>query len=163
MSNNNNNNNREVARKDSSKRELSRQRDPFGFEEFFSGWPMKWDVGFGLDKGGEFVPRIDVHETKEAIVVDVELAGVPKENINVEHHDDILTVSGENKFEKKEDDPDKKWHRVERRYGSFRRQLQLPKGVQHDKITAASNNGILTITVPKPPEEAPATRKIKVN
>ncbi len=55
-------------------------------------------------------------------------------------------------------DPNKKWHRVERQYGAFKRQIQLPKGIDHTLIRALDYNGLLTVIIPKAlvPEHAPA-------
>lgn len=86
-------------------------------------------------------------------MINVDLAGVPKEDIKVDVEDDILTVSGERKMEKEEEDKEHKWHRVERRFGSFQRRLQLPKGTKSDDINASSKDGVLKITIEKPKAE----------
>lgn len=144
---------------------IQKRRDPFDewFLEFPS-WPFqgqRWDVGFGA-QADTFMPKIDVSETKDEINVDVELAGVPKENIKVEHKDNNLIISGEHKSEVKDDDPSKKWHRVERRYGSFKRILALPDNVCADKIGATSKDGVLKITVPKSQDSKKEAKTIKI-
>jgi HSP20 family protein len=54
------------------------------------------------------------------------------------------------------------WHRVERRYGSFKRQIALPEGVDNSKITATSADGVLHVVIPKPPQPAKKTAKIQI-
>ncbi len=138
--------------------------DPF---DLLFSWPAvtqgaRWDME-QAGRGGSFIPRIDIHEDKEAIRVDVELAGIPKEKINIEHHDDLLTISGENEIKRDEEDKDKKWHRVERRYGSFKRQIMLPQGIDHAAISASHKDGLLSVTIPKPKEQEKKTSKIAIN
>lgn len=87
---------------------------------------------------------------------------MPKDKINIEHKDDVLTISGSNQVETKDEDKDKRWHRVERRYGSFSRSIQLPKGLPDDAISAKSTDGILTITVTKPEPPAKKSSTIKI-
>jgi HSP20 family protein len=74
----------------------------------------------------------------------------------------LLTISGENEEKKEESDKDKKWHRVERKFGSFKRQIQLPQGIDHTAINAAHKDGLLTITIPKPKTEKKA-KTIAIN
>jgi HSP20 family protein len=90
----------------------------------------------------------------------VELAGIPKEDINVEIADGVLTVSGEKKYEKKEE-KNGKTHRIERRYGSFKRSVALPETAT-DKVQAKSENGILKISVAKKEKPEPTTKKIAI-
>ena len=118
---------------------------------------MRWDLA--NDDGGNFSPSIDIHEDDKALTFDVELAGIPKEDINVEVHDGVLTVSGEKKYEKKEE-KDGKVHRIERRYGSFKRSIGLPDTADADNVEAKSDNGVLHIRVAKKP--MPAAKKINV-
>jgi HSP20 family protein len=82
--------------------------------------------------------------------------------LQIDHEDDLLTISGDNEILKDEKDKEKKWHRIERRYGSFKRQIQLPQGIDHTAITAAHNNGLLTVTIPKPKAPEKKTTKIEI-
>jgi HSP20 family protein len=95
-------------------------------------------------------PVCDIKETDKDYIVHAELPGVPKENINIELENGILTISGEKKEEKKEEN--EKYHRIERSYGKFSRSMTVPEGVTHDQIKAKFENGVLEITFPKPPE-----------
>ena len=104
----------------------------------------------------EFAPRTDVAETETSYEVTAELPGLAAENINVELHGDVLSIFGERKeeTEKKE----KTFHRIERRYGTFRRSVTLPEAGAADGVTAAYKDGVLSVVVPK----AKPTRATKV-
>jgi HSP20 family protein len=94
-----------------------------------------------------WTPSVDVIETEDAIKLKAELAGMDPKDISIEVQDNVLTVSGERRFEDevKED----KYYRIERRYGSFSRSLNLPMTADEDKIQAKYNDGVLEVTVPK--------------
>ena len=82
--------------------------------------------------------------------------------LQIDFEDDLLTISGENEATKEESDKDKKWHRIERRYGSFKRQIVLPQGVDHSAITAAHKDGLLTVTIPKPKQPEKKAKSIQI-
>jgi HSP20 family protein len=116
----------------------------------------------GVADGGRrqesWLPAVDVFDTKEAVVLKAELAGMKPEDIQIEVEDNVLTIKGERRFaEKVEED---RYYRVERRFGSFQRSLALPQGVKADDIQASYEDGILEVRVPKAEEEQP--RKITV-
>lgn len=94
-----------------------------------------------------FAPSIDISETEKQYVIDVEVPGMNKKDINLNVENNTLTISGERKFEKEEDN--KQYHRVETHYGSFSRSFTLPENADYDSINASYKNGILTITVDK--------------
>lgn len=91
-------------------------------------------------------------------MVTAELPGVPREGINIEVKDNRLCISGERKHEKKEEN--EKWHRVERSYGRFIRQLVLPEGVETAAIDAGFKEGVLTVSIPKSKKPEAFTVKI---
>jgi HSP20 family protein len=95
-------------------------------------------------------PSVDVSETKDNVIVNAEIPGMSKDDIQVSVQDNILTLSGEKKQEKEEKNVG--YHRIERSYGSFRRSFTLPTFVQTDKVKAAYKGGILKITLPKTEE-----------
>jgi len=105
-----------------------------------------------------WTPSIDVIETEEAIKLKAELAGMDPEDISIEVQDNVLTVSGERRFE--EEVKEDKYYRIERRYGSFSRSLALPQTVNENGIEAKYENGVLEVTVPKAEVEKP--KKISV-
>lgn len=106
-----------------------------------------------------FAPSIDISETDKQYLIDVELPGIKKEDISLNIENNTLTISGERKFEKKEDG--KQYHRVESHYGSFSRSFTLPDNVKTDSINATYNNGILNITVDKSEQQMKKQIKIK--
>jgi HSP20 family protein len=105
-----------------------------------------------------WVPTLDVWETDDALVYAFDLPGVDEDRLSIEVEDASLTVTAER--ERTEDVSDERYHRFERRYGSFRRTVGLPQGVDEDAITAQLANGVLEIRVPKPAEAKP--RRIEV-
>lgn len=105
-------------------------------------------------------PNLDLSETDGEIEVRLDLPGFKPEEIDVDLSHDVLTISGEHKEEKEEKDEGRRYHRIERRRGSFQRIVQLPAMVQEDKIDATFQNGVLTITMPK--SEESKSKKIRV-
>lgn len=99
-------------------------------------------------KGGG-MPRIDVRDMKDSVVVKAELPGVNEEDINVEILDNVMTVSGERKEEKEEKEEEKGYYYKESHTGQFSRSFTLPSEVVAEKASAEMKNGVLTITVPK--------------
>ena len=94
-----------------------------------------------------FIPKVDISETEKQYEISLQIAGINKEDIKIDFQDGKLTISGERKFEKKEDG--KKFHIIETQYGSFHRSFALPEHTNHEAIEAAFNNGILNIVIPK--------------
>ncbi|MDZ7720459.1 MAG: Hsp20/alpha crystallin family protein [Balneolaceae bacterium] len=106
-----------------------------------------------------FAPSIDISETDNQYMIDVEVPGMNKDDIELNIENNTLTISGERKFKKKEDN--KQYHRVESHYGSFSRSFTLPENVEVDSISASYNNGILNITVDKSEQQTKKQIKIK--
>lgn len=105
-----------------------------------------------------FMPAMDVYDTKEAIVVETQLAGVKPEEVEVNVEDGVLTVKGTTKKEHEVDD--KNYYRREVRAGSFYRQVALPVSVKEDLVKAEFEDGVLKITCPK--AEPAKSKKINV-
>ena len=108
----------------------------------------------------EMSPRINVEETDNDWIISAELPGVEKENVKVNFQDNVLTISGEKKFEKEE--KEKNFHRIERSYGKFSRSLNINSPVLADKIEAGYKDGVLTVTLPKAEEAKPKLIDVKV-
>ena len=101
---------------------------------------------------------MDVTETDKEIEITAELPGLEEKDVQINVADNLLTVRGEKKAEKEEQD--KNYRLIERSYGSFQRTLELPDGCNADAIKASIAKGVLKVTVPKP---APAqAKKIEV-
>jgi HSP20 family protein len=105
-----------------------------------------------------WVPALDVWETETEVVYAFDLPGIPEERIDIEVHDDTLTVTAER--EKVAEESTDRFYRFERRYGSFTRAVGLPQGTDESKIAAAYKDGVLEVRVPKPEEAKP--RKIQL-
>src|SRR6266540_4615880 len=107
------------------------------FDRFFE---PPWELFAGT---GEWAPKVDVSETKEAVVVKAEIPGVEQRDISVTLEDKLVTIKGEKQKEKEE--KDEKYHRVERSWGAFTRVLTLPTAVEGEKVTATFKEGVLTV------------------
>lgn len=92
-------------------------------------------------------PRCDLAETAEALIVEVELPGVELADVHVEVDSDILRIRGHRHSTVKHQE--RHYHRTEQSYGSFTRELRLPRTVDRDAIEASFAAGVLTITLPK--------------
>ncbi len=101
----------------------------------------------------EWIPAVDIYETKDAIHIEVEAPGMKEEDIKINLENNTLTIFGERKFERKEEG--KNYYRMERSYGSFSRSFLLPENVDVEKIQAKYKDGLLTIVIPKKPESKP--------
>jgi HSP20 family protein len=101
------------------------------------------------------MPAMDIVEKPDSVLIHMDVPGVQKEDIKVQVEDGVLTVSGERRTETEEKssaEDDKhggQWMVKERTFGSFKRQVALPKGVNLEEIKAAYDQGVLNITVPK--------------
>ena len=93
-----------------------------------------------------FSPELDIVEDEKSYTYSLALPGLKKEDIKIDLKNDVLTISGDRKFEKKESG---KVHRVESYYGTFTRSFNLPDNIKTDTINAEFTNGILNVTVPK--------------
>jgi len=110
------------------------------------------------NRPADFAPPVDVHEDENALVLSAELAGVKREDIDINVDGNVLTLKGERKLEAQKDG--RRYHRVERAYGTFVRQFQLPTNVDPTAIDAHYEGGILTLYLPKKAELK--ARKIEV-
>ena len=124
-----------------------------------------WDKFFGAPlwsgvPSKEWFPSTDVSETKDNLVLKVELPGLDSKDVKVSVADDLLTIKGEKNQEK--DEHDERSHSVERYYGSFQRSFRLPASVKVDKIEASFNNGVLKIVLPKSEEAKKKEIEIKI-
>lgn len=125
--------------------------DPF--RDFFRMNPsglLSRNLGEMRDRA--WSPAVDVTENGDAYVVSVELAGAKKDDIGVECHDGVLTVKGEKKSEREENEEHR--HYVERSYGSFTRSFRMPADAS-DEIKASYKDGVLTVEIPKREEKKP--------
>jgi len=124
------------------------------FDRFFEdfGWPTV------LSEDKTFVPAFDVSETDSAVIVKAEVPGIEQKDIDISLSNGLLTIKGEKKLEKKEEN--EQFHSLERSYGAFSRTFRLPVEVDVEKVDAGYKDGVLTVTLPK--IETAQPRKIEV-
>ncbi|MDX1617400.1 MAG: Hsp20/alpha crystallin family protein [Balneolaceae bacterium] len=129
----------------------------------FSDWLDElMDETFSWNRGatGVFAPELNVYETDEAFEITVALPGMKKEDFDISYDNGVLTISGERKREHEENG--RRYHRVESRFGKFRRSLPLPRDIiKEDEIEASYDNGILGLTIPK--VKSTAGKKIEIS
>ena len=104
-------------------------------------------------------PQVDIYESADGYVIQVDLPGVEKQDVSVEVKENILTISGE----RKADGPDQEdsYYRRERNCGTFQRSFSLRSLIAPDQIKASFKNGVLKVVIPRPEEEKP--KQVAVN
>lgn len=122
------------------------------------GWPVS--RGQELINTGDWTPRVDISETDNEFMIKAEIPEVNKEDVKVSVDNGVITIQGERKQEKEE--KGKKFHRVERYYGSFVRSFTLPDNIDATKIKASFKDGMLNLQVPKTGEARPKAIEVKV-
>ena len=118
------------------------------FNDFFT--PVRWQP---YNEKRFWNPAADIIENDDAFMINVELPGLVKDQINVDVKENILTINGE-RSEEKEEKADKVYRR-ERFQGKFQRAFALPNSVDTGNIGAEFSDGLLKITIPKVPKEKP--------
>ncbi len=108
----------------------------------------------------EWSPLVDISEDDKEYLIKAEVPEMKKEEIKINVHDDVLAISGERKYEKEE--KNKKYHRVERAYGSFVRSFALPEDADGSKVSAEYKDGVLKVHLPKSEKAKPKAIEVKV-
>ena len=109
----------------------------------------------------EWVPPVDITEDDKEWMVKADLPEVKKEDVKVTVENGVLTITGERKFEKEE--KDKKYHRIERSYGSFFRSFTLPDAADGSKVSAEFKEGVIKVHLPKSDKAKPKAIEVKVS
>ena len=131
-----------------------------GLGSLFSRSPAQWPEGQEEQIAvPEWAPLVDISEDDKEYLIKAELPEVRKEDVKVTAEEGTVTITGERKFEKEE--KKKKYHRVERGYGTFMRSFTLPDDADANKIKADFKNGVLTLHLPKSEHAKP--KQIEVN
>jgi HSP20 family protein len=107
-----------------------------------------------------WAPAVDIYETEHSLVVKADLPDIKPEELDIRVENNILTIRGERKFEKKVNEDN--YLRVERSYGSFSRSFSLANTVNTEAIQADYKNGVLTLSIPKREEAKPKQIKVRV-
>ena len=107
---------------------------------------------------GNFIPPVDIYEDAHQLVLNLEVAGISQEDLQISLENQTLTVRGERKLAK--DAKEENFHRIERRYGSFVRSFSLPNTIEPESTQANYENGVLSLTLQK--REATKPKQVKV-
>lgn len=145
-------------------------RDPFAsfrremdrlFDDFFTPAEARSFAAQGTG-GGELAgwPSLEVQETDQAFTVTAELPGIDPKDVELNLNDNALTISGEKRSERNEDDGGRRY--TERSFGRFSRTIPFDAEVDADKVEATCNNGVLKITLPKNAQARDKSRKIEI-
>ena len=108
----------------------------------------------------DWTPSVDISETEGEYQIKAEIPDVKKEDVKVTLEDGVLTIQGERKHEKEE--KGKKFHRIERSYGSFVRTFSLPDVIEEEKVKAEFKDGVLNLHLPKSEKAKPRAIDVKV-
>lgn len=135
--------------------------DPFrelrDMNRLFSGlMPTAWDEQEIFNTSWN--PRVNIFENKDHLVLEADLPGMTRDDFDLSVENNIVTLKGERKFEKKDETDN--YHRIERAYGTFTRSFTLPPTVSAEGVKAEFNNGVLNVTFPK--REETKARKIEI-
>ncbi|MGZ8811663.1 MAG: Hsp20/alpha crystallin family protein [Thermoanaerobaculia bacterium] len=143
--------------------------DPF-FEEFNTlrnrlDRAMNRFVPFNTEETEPYLtarwtPVADIYETKDNLLVNVEIPGMTEKDIDITLENNVLTIQGERRIE--EEKEEKGYYRMERAYGKFLRAFTLPPNVLTDNVVATYNNGLLALTIPKKEEAKPKHIKLEI-
>lgn len=108
----------------------------------------------------EWAPAVDISEDEKEYLIKAELPDIPREAVKVNVENGVLAIQGERRFEKEE--KDKRYHRIERSYGSFLRSFEVPENVDPAKVSAEFKDGILRVHLPKSEQSRPKAVEVKV-
>jgi HSP20 family protein len=131
------------------------------FERVFADTMRRWPRTSNDERRVyDWAPAADVSETDSEYLIKAELPEVQKDDLNITVQEGVLTLAGERKEEKREDN--EKLHRIERFHGSFSRRFTLPDDADEQGIKAESRDGVLVIHIPKQKVAHPQPRQIQV-
>ena len=105
-------------------------------------------------------PALDAEETADSLIFHLEVPGISADQLDIHVDGNVLTISGENKYQHSSQEHEKRYRYVERQYGRFQRRITLPRTVETDKVQADYQNGVLTLVLPKAEKAKP--RKITI-
>jgi HSP20 family protein len=131
------------------------------FNPFFLGFPNRMGSGEIHSLAvADWSPEVDISEDDRGYLLKADLPEMKKDDVRVTVEDGILCVSGERKSEK--EDQKKKFHRIERSFGTFRRSFTLPEDADSTKVTAEFHDGVLKVHLPTTPIARSKAIEVKV-
>ncbi|GAC1319000.1 MAG: Hsp20/alpha crystallin family protein [Thermoleophilaceae bacterium] len=128
-------------------------------EPFSTEFTRLFNTLFDQEGSQRWMPPMDLVEAEDHFLLKADLPGLAESDVNIEVNDNALTVSGERRAE--HDQRERGWYRLERQFGKFSRSLTLPEGIDADSVTAAFENGVLEVRIPKPEQRKPRRISIK--
>lgn len=127
-------------------------------DEAFGAFPAAQN---GDAVGSSWTPNVDIREDKEHLTITMDVPGVRPEDVKISLENQVLTIAGEKQSLQQE--KDERWHRWERHYGRFERTFTLPSTVDAERIEATSDNGVLTVRLPKVEKAKPREIQVKTS
>lgn len=127
----------------------------------FSGPAVRWSGTENKDVFADWAPAVDVEETDTEYLVKADLPAMKKEDVKVSVEDGVLAIEGERRQEKEE--KGKKFHRIERSFGTFVRRMALPTDVDQQKFMADFKDGVLNVHLPKTASAASRKMEVRIN
>ena len=130
--------------------------DPFADLDLFSRWPG-WGSPPSIlrERAAAWAPPMDFSENDDKFVLTMELAGAKKEDVTVEAHENVLTIRGEKRSERTDENEQRRY--IERSFGSFSRSFTLPANADENSVDARFADGVLTVEIAKRSEAKPKT------
>lgn len=128
---------------------------------FLGGGLMPFEGRFGRPEGAMpsmWLPPVDVSEGDDEVLVSTEIPGIAARDVEITVTGNTLNISG--KKEEKEESEQENYYRCERRFGAFRRAIDLPESIDPDRVSADSENGVITVRIAKKPGQR--TRRVEV-
>lgn len=110
---------------------------------------------------GDWSPAVDIAEDENEYTITADLPDVPKDQVKVSIDDGVLSIRGER--EQKKEEKKKKFHRVERSYGTYLRSFRLPEEVDGEKVDAGFKDGVLTVHLPKTEDATKRKKEIAIH
>jgi HSP20 family protein len=131
------------------------------FNRLFGRLPARRESGREALTVADWAPTVDISEDEKEYLIKAEIPEVDKKDVKVMLQDGVLTLQGERKQEKEEEG--RKFHRIERSYGTFVRAFTLPEEVAEDKLKAEFKDGMLLVHLPKSERAKPKAIEVKVD
>ena len=136
-------------------------RKPWGFPNLYRDLDQLFHASTGEERPQTMTPAVDVREEEEHFLLQADLPGVAKEEIEVKVEENTLILSGSRELDSEEERDG--YHYRERRSGTFSRSFNLGDNVSPEGIEATYRDGVLTVTLPKKPEAKPRQIPVEVN
>ncbi|MDX2154301.1 MAG: Hsp20/alpha crystallin family protein [Bryobacteraceae bacterium] len=142
--------------------------NPFDVEDFPTGLRVFQDTVNRVlsdlpNSSRPWVPAVDILETENELVLRADVPGLKLEDIDIRLENGTLSIKGERKFEKDQQNEKRGYHRIERGYGVFARTFSLPDTIDVDKVGADYKDGVLTVTLPKKEVAKPRTVRVQIS